>query len=229
MKSESETIDPRWNLVLDQSWKCASCLEEHRGIFDLGCAKPDAFSGSEEYEPNAVVVSSTHGLSEDFCILDGEHYFIRCILRLPLIGAPGQYFSYGVWSTLSKKNFVTYSETFDVGEQGSLGPWFGWFSNRLRGYPETFNLKCQVHPQNGRNRPWLELEPSDHPLTKESSEGITSIPKTFPSDQCLEPNLMALRGLALPENGAGDGNRTHTGAAFGAGEQAVSRDDESQV
>jgi hypothetical protein len=173
MKNDSETVDPRWNLVLDQSWKCASCSEEHRGIFDLGCAKPDAFSGSEEYEPNAVVISSTHGLSEDFCILDGEHYFIRCILMLPLIGAPGQYFSYGVWSTLSKKNFVTYSETFDVGEQGSLGPWFGWFSNRLRGYPETFNLKCQVHPQNGRNRPWLELEPNDHPLTKESSEGIS--------------------------------------------------------
>jgi len=36
-----------------------------------------------------------------------------------------------------------------------------------------------------------------------------SIPKTFPSDQCLDPNLVALRGLALPESGAGDGSRTH--------------------
>jgi hypothetical protein len=33
---------------------------------------------------------------------------------------------------------------------------------------------------------------------------------TFPSDQCLDPNLVALRGLALPESGAGDGNRTQT-------------------
>jgi hypothetical protein len=41
-------------------------------------------------------------------------------------------------------------------------------------------------------------------------------PKTFPSDQCLEPSLVALRGLALPENGAGNGNRTHKGSASGA-------------
>jgi hypothetical protein len=34
-------------------------------------------------------------------------------------------------------------------------------------------------------------------------------PKTFPSDQRLEANLVALRGLALPENGAGDGNRKY--------------------
>jgi hypothetical protein len=40
--------------------------------------------------------------------------------------------------------------------------------------------------------------------------------ETFPSDQRLDPNLVNLRGLALPKSGAGDGNRTHTGAAFGA-------------
>jgi hypothetical protein len=37
--------------------------------------------------------------------------------------------------------------------------------------------------------------------------------QTFPSDQCPEPNLVALRGLVLPWSGAGDGNRTHTGGA----------------
>ena len=40
-------------------------------------------------------------------------------------------------------------------------------------------------------------------------------PKAFPSDQCLDPNLVALRGLALPESGAGDGNRTH-GSSLGS-------------
>jgi hypothetical protein len=37
------------------------------------------------------------------------------------------------------------------------------------------------------------------------------------------------RGLALPESGAGDGNRTHTGGASGAEKQALWRDGESQV
>jgi hypothetical protein len=32
----------------------------------------------------------------------------------------------------------------------------------------------------------------------------------FPQDQRVNPNLVALRGLASPKNGSGDGNRTHT-------------------
>jgi hypothetical protein len=48
-----------------------------------------------------------------------------------------------------------------------------------------------------------------------------SIPKTFPSDQCLDPNLVALCGLALSESGAGDGNRTHTGGTSETLKQAV--------
>ena len=43
----------------------------------------------------------------------------------------------------------------------------------------------------------------------------THIPKTFPSDQLVDPNPVALRGLALPESGAGDGNRTH-GSSLGS-------------
>ena len=35
------------------------------------------------------------------------------------------------------------------------------------------------------------------------------IPKTFPSDQCVDANRVALHGLALPEDGAGDGNRKY--------------------
>ena len=54
-----------------------------------------------------------------------------------------------------------------------MGPWFGWFSNRLKGYPETLNLKCQVRPRSGRQRPLIELEPTDHPLAVEQRDGIT--------------------------------------------------------
>jgi hypothetical protein len=89
MTNGTETIDPRWKQLIGQSWKCASCTEEQRGIFDLGCVKPDAFPGAEDYDPNSVVAASSHGLSEDFCVLDGQHYFVRSVLPLPLIGLPG--------------------------------------------------------------------------------------------------------------------------------------------
>src|ERR1700685_1740411 len=50
-------------------------------------------------------------------------------------------------------------------------------------------------------------------------------PKTFPPDQCLDPNLVSLRGLALPGSAAGDGNRTHTVGPSRPRKQAVSCDD----
>ncbi|MGA7323307.1 MAG: hypothetical protein WBX25_02200 [Rhodomicrobium sp.] len=44
---------------------------------------------------------------------------------------------------MSEKNFKLCLDTFDSGEQGNLGPWFGWFSNRLEGYADTLKLQRQ--------------------------------------------------------------------------------------
>jgi hypothetical protein len=170
----NQPIDERWERLRDHAWTCAECGESHRGILDLGAARPDQWQDSAPALPNSAVAGSSHCLTGDFCILQGQHYFVRCLLSLPLIGnARGEQFSFGVWSSLSPKNFQIYLDTFDDGEQGSLGPWFGWFSNRLAGYPNTLNLKCRVHPQGGRQRPWIELEPTGHPLAVESREGVT--------------------------------------------------------
>jgi hypothetical protein len=169
----SPDADPRWLQILERPWTCSTCGERHEGLFDLACSKPEQWPETEQKKPNSEAHHSQHFLSEDFCILEGEHFFVRCVLDVPLIGSGGRSFGYGVWSTLSRKNFLLYRETFDSGEQGDLGPWFGWFSNRLKGYPDTLNLKCQVHPRAGRQRPWVELEATDHPLALEQRNGIS--------------------------------------------------------
>jgi hypothetical protein len=145
----------------------------HDGIFDLACDHPEVWQGSSEKSPNSAVLTSDNVLTEDFCITDGQHYFVRCVLELPLIGWTGGAFGFGTWSTLSKKNFDLYLETFDSGQRRGSGSWFGWFSNRLKGYPDTLNMKCQVHPREGRQRPTIELEPTDHPLAIEQRDGVT--------------------------------------------------------
>ncbi len=165
--------DPRWQRVLGRKWSCRACGGEHDGLFDLACGKPDPWTGSEDKKPNSEARFSTHFLSDDFCVREGEDFFVRCVLLLPLSGTVGKPFGLGVWSTLSEKNFRLYAETFDSGEQGALGPWFGWFSNRLKGYPDTANLKCQVHPRTGRQRPWIEIMDEDHPLGAEQRKGVS--------------------------------------------------------
>jgi hypothetical protein len=155
------------------TFKCATCDEVHVGPFDLACHRPEQWQGGDEYAPNSVVQSSAHFLSEDFCVLEGRHYFVRCVLELPIIGRPGERFAYGVWSTLSRENFQLYVESFDTGFDEEGESWFGWFSNRLTGYPDTLNLKCDVFPQPGRQRPCVRLRDSEHLLAIEARQGVT--------------------------------------------------------
>lgn len=165
--------DPRWLKLHDCEWLCPCCGESHQGLFDIACDKPDFWQGPEEQSPNSEVLTSDNVLTEDFCILNGEHFFVRCVLRLPIIGTTDEHFAFGVWATLSKENFDIYLDAFDAGNSEDLGPWFGWFSNKLPGYPDTLNLKCQVYPQGDRQRPHIMLETTDHPLAIEQRLGIT--------------------------------------------------------
>ena len=121
----------------------------------------------------ADILDRDNFLAHDMCVCNGKHCFVRCVLELPIRGIPGQLFGYGVWSTLAKAHFDLYCKSLDDPQRGRLGPWFGWFSTSLPGYPETLNLKCQVRPQNDFLRPLLELEPTDHPLAIEQRKGLT--------------------------------------------------------
>ena len=52
-------------------------------------------------------------------------------------------------------------------------PYFGWLSTSIPGYPDTLNLKTHVHTRAIGIRPFIELEPTNHPLAIEQREGIT--------------------------------------------------------
>ena len=170
--TQSLANDPRWIRLNERGWTCKSCEQVHSGIFDLGCRVPDAWDGGGEEGGNSLVDAHDHFLSEDLCAVNGEHFFLRCVLQLPIPGGEGRRFGYGVWSSLSQANFRLYVDGFDRTDQSEDGPWFGWLCNSLRGYPETSGLKCQVHPQDGRSRPLIELEQTDHPLAIEQRRGI---------------------------------------------------------
>ncbi len=165
--------DSRWRRLHDASWTCPCCGESHGGLFDIAMERPGSCDADQPLQPNSALDGSDNILTGDFCVVDGEHYFARCVLQLPVVGAPETYFGWGAWSSLSKANFDIYVDTFDQGAQSDLGAWFGWFSNTLPGYPDTFSLKCQVYPQDNGQRPLIELEPTDHPLSQEQQHGIT--------------------------------------------------------
>lgn len=93
---------------------------------------------------------------------------------------------YGVWVTLSEQNYEKYLSEFN--NNNPEDSYFGWLSNRLPYFPDTFNLKTMVHPRSGGQRPWIELEPTDHPLAQAFQHGITWEMATEIYHASLTPN-----------------------------------------
>ena len=142
-------------------------------MFDLVAFAPDFWEGPEDYEPNSSLRMEGDFLSEDFCVLRGEHYFVRCVFDIPVHGMEEK-FGFGLWSTLSRRNFDLYVDGFDDGRYEDLGPWTGWFSNRIATFEDALNQPCWVHPQLDRQRPVISLEDDDHPLAIAQREGISA-------------------------------------------------------
>jgi hypothetical protein len=111
-------------------------------------------------------------LSSDLCLIDEQHGFIVGNLELPVLDSDER-FSWDVWVSLSLPNFKRAFQLWEQPERVSEPPYFGWLSTSLPGYPETLHLKTMIHTREVGRRPWVELEPTDHPLAVEQRQGIT--------------------------------------------------------
>ncbi len=79
---------------------------------------------------------------------------------------------FGVWISLSVKNFERCKELFDA-EAPDEPPYFGWLSNRLAGLPDTLSLKTNVVLQPSPSRPYVYLHESEHPLYIAQRDGMS--------------------------------------------------------
>jgi hypothetical protein len=110
-------------------------------------------------------------LTTDTCVIDDKDFFVRVCLPIPIRESENE-FVWGVWVSLSERNFRRYVDMFKADPPNGEGPYFGWLCNNLPGYPETLSLKTDVHLQKGGQRPRIKVEPTDHPLAVHQRDGI---------------------------------------------------------
>jgi hypothetical protein len=149
------------------SFTCSCCGKVHEGSPSYGFRAPDP------YLQQSKEVQEAGSLDPDLCRYtdeDGEHFFVRACLEVPIHGA-SEPFLWGVWVSLSQKNFDRYVTTYDHPDTSQS--YFGWLCNQLPYYEKTYSLKTSVHPREGRNRPLVILEKTDHPLSVDLHEGIS--------------------------------------------------------
>jgi hypothetical protein len=153
---------------MKQGFHCRGCGKYHAELpMHYGAAAPLAYYGVPEAERETRTL-----LSSDQCVIDGEHFFIVGNLEIPVAGEK-QRFSWDVWVSLSKENFKRAFQLWNTPGRESEPPYFGWLSTALPGYPDTLHLKTHVHTRAVGRRPFVELEPTDHPLAVEQRAGIT--------------------------------------------------------
>ena len=159
-------------LMSSGEWRCVGCGDTHNGLPDLGAAYPDVVGVPKEVEPNSALRMDGNFLSEDFCVMKGKSFLIRTVLKFPIQGREDE-FGFGVWSTLSRKNFDIYVENFDDGFAAyEEVQWTSWFMTNLSYFTETFSSKTWVIPQPNRQRPQVLFMVDGHPITSLQRKGL---------------------------------------------------------
>ncbi|MEO1730758.1 MAG: DUF2199 domain-containing protein [Pseudomonadota bacterium] len=153
-------------------WRCSGCDQIHTGMFDLAAFAPDPWPHPDEYEPNSSVRLTGDFLSEDFCVIGGEHFFVRCVLKVPVHGLTNK-FGYGCWGSLKRENFELYLKHFDDGSLPDGAPFWSWLCNRIKPFEVSEPLGCLMYPQLDRQRPVLMVEHAEHPVAIAQDAGIS--------------------------------------------------------
>jgi hypothetical protein len=149
------------------SFKCSSCGEMHEGMPSFGADAPLSYYAVPEAERETRC-----SLGTDDCVIDQTKFFVRGCIEIAVEGED-EPFSWGVWVSLSETSFHEWVKYFGESNRSHVGPFFGWLNAWLKPYPDTINLKAQVHLRDDGIRPFIELEPTGHPLAVEQGTGIT--------------------------------------------------------
>jgi len=149
-------------------FECQTCGEYHVGIPSFGWDYPLEYLAVPAEERAARVE-----LGPDHCVIDDQWFFVRGCLEIPVRGHD-EPLSWGVWLSLSRSSFLEYAALHDDPQREAGARFFGWLCSAVPGYPDTQSLKTMVQVRPWPLRPYVELEPTDHPLAVEQRDGISA-------------------------------------------------------
>jgi hypothetical protein len=153
---------------MDHNWTCRCCGKQFSTLpLSYASAAPDPWFAIPQTERDKRAL-----LGGDQCIIDDEQFFIRGCLEIPILGR-SESFDWGVWVSLSQSSFERVGDLGEVDVRENEPAFFGWLCTEISVYPRTFGLKTNVHLRNNRQRPFIRLEPTEHPLAQEQCTGIT--------------------------------------------------------
>lgn len=151
------------------SFTCVECGAEHDlNDVSFGAAEPLQWSLLSKDEREK---SSLGGEQCEIECAEGRSFYIRGCIEIPILNTDRS-FTWGVWCSLSEQSYGEMVEHWDDPGRAKLGPYFGWLCTSIPSYPDTAFLKTMVHQRGVGERPFVVLEPTEHPLSVDQHDGI---------------------------------------------------------
>ncbi len=148
---------------------CTECGHEHPlEELELTFRRPDVVAALQAEEREARVQEN-----KDLCVLDGERFFIRALLPLPVIEREHPY-NVGLWVEVSKQIFERVYEVWDEADQAEEPAFHAEIANDIGIHPPSCGLSASLSLTGPTTRPVVALSPAEHPLVGEQSRGITA-------------------------------------------------------
>ena len=165
-----------WFAVSDEpqkifEFRCTCCDEIHRGSPSFAYTKPFSYFTVPEAERDERIE-----IDSDTCVIDGQEFYIRTILEIPIEGVE-EPFTWGVWVSQSRASFERYIATYNDDQSGDSS--FGWLTVTMPGYDragpgeDLEHLACEVNWGPPGDRPVLVPHETDHPIFHDFTNGIS--------------------------------------------------------
>jgi hypothetical protein len=168
-----------WKRRKTFSYTCSCCGEKMEGSPSFGGGSSPFICDIPEGEVESRVYSDynlCHVRQVAGEVSDDDVFGIRTMLYIPIRGVKDP-FSWSVWVTQSRQNFLDFVDASGSDEGGRIT--FGWMPVTISSYVRTArdkpleSLACNVHWQAGGLRPFITLHECDHPLYRDQSKGIS--------------------------------------------------------
>lgn len=121
--------------------------------------------------------------TDDICVLDGERFFVRCTIPLPVRMSTEPY-AIGAWAEISKPDFGRIHELWDEADQTCEPAISGVLANQIPLTTESLGCRVEVHLVGRATRPWISIADDACSLFQEQKEGVTAHRASEYSDVC---------------------------------------------
>jgi hypothetical protein len=150
------------------AFTCRGCGEEHDDLpMSFHAEMPQAWMEIPDGEEEA-----RGQLSSEQCEIDGQRFFMRGLLRIPVHGSD-ETLDWGVWFELGPDSYQRFCDLWEEEGREREPLHDATLATRLPEflYPETLGLPVQIQTRPVGDRPWV-LVTAAHPLADEQKQGI---------------------------------------------------------